>query len=265
LTLFAIGVQANCTTIIFRRDHSRILIATDTRGDTATGHVIGGVGPFSHEINDSKCKIVILGRTGFSVTGAIDYSKDQVHGDILDNWDALDDAKASFALYGDSAKLVGEEWARRSVDHYSTFYRVAPDRVAAIADSNSHVLEIGLFFSWVGDKPQLIIEVIGFNPPPQLVPVFSSEDIREVDETELATDGNTNELIEGQSERAEASFGRWESEKRKFTSQDLVWRHLQFLIKETSKIDSTVSPESDILEVPLRGKPNWIVAPACQK
>jgi hypothetical protein len=75
LFLYVFGIQAHCTTIIFRRDGPNIIVAADTRGSLATGDVIPGVAQFSYDVNDRVCKIVPLKDAVFAVTGAIDYHK----------------------------------------------------------------------------------------------------------------------------------------------------------------------------------------------
>ena len=122
-TLLTIDSQARCTTIVFRRDHSRILVAADRRGTT---NFTRGKLHTSHEVSDTFTKILILGKIGFAATGSINYIKDPMVSDSLGDWNSFDDAKAAFSVYGDSdVDRLADAWASLAVAHYSGFYRVA--------------------------------------------------------------------------------------------------------------------------------------------
>lgn len=264
LILFALGSRAFCTTLIFRLYDSRILVAADTRAETATGNVIGGVAQLNSDTNDRMCKILLLNHIGFAVTGAIDYRKAKDALDSLENWNALDDAKTASNAHPDNLKVIAEDWARHSVMHYQAFYDVAPQRVAKIAESSSHVFEVGLFFGWQNDAAQLIVEIIQFDPN-QSIQVSSSEKTMVITENELSTNNHTQELVEGTSPMAKGSALMWAERSKKLDSDKLAWKHLQFLIEETSTMDKSVSRESDILEIPVKGEPDWIVTSGCRR
>lgn len=260
--LFVFGAQAHCTTIIFRRDGSNILVAADTRGSVATGYVIAGVPHFRYDINDRNCKIVPLPGTVFAVTGAIDYHKGPV--DALDNWDALDDAKAASKKYGYNLNMLADDWALRSVYHYRAFYKVDPQRVADIAKGHSHILELGQFFYWKYGIPKVLVKIIEFDPD-QPSPVFSEERVVMITDQELSTNNYTQELIERKTPLAQKASTEWVEHSKKLPPGKLAWKHLQFLIEATSKMDKSVSPESDILRIPERGTPSWISTSGCRQ
>jgi hypothetical protein len=247
--------QAHSTTIIFRRDGSNILVAADTRASLTTGDA-----RFGYDVTDRTCKIIPLPNVVFAITGDIDYHKGSV-GD-LDNWSALDDAKVASKTYGDKSKMVADDWALRSISHYQAFYKIAPQRVADLAKDHSHILELGQFFYWKDGIPQVLVKIIEFNPD-QPSPVFSEERVVTITDRELSTNNNTQELIDGKTPIAQKAFVEWEKYAKKLTPGRRVWKHLQFLIEETSKIDKTVSPESNILRIPDRGASKWILTSGC--
>jgi hypothetical protein len=217
---------------------------------------------------DHYDKILILGSFAFAATGSVDYRRDMTTIDPANGWNLFDDANTAFTLHGNDVTQVADEWASRAVAHYSELYRVHPERVAAAAKANN-VLVFGLFFIWKDGTPQIITRGIIFAPL-QLVPVTSGSGVIPIEEKEISTDSVTMDLIDGKTEGAKAAAGRWEAAKKNLkpqesTEPELAWRHLQFLIQETSSLDSGVSPESDILEIPVDGKPKWIVEPDSAK
>jgi len=260
--LLVFGSQADCTTIIFRRDGSNILVAADTRGSLATGDVIAGVARFRYDVSDRTCKIVPLKTAVFAVTGAIDYRKGRL--DTLDDWNALDDAMVASKNDGNNLNLVANDWALRSVTHYQAFLKADPQRVADIVKDHSHILELGQFFYWQDGTPKVLVKIIEFDPG-QASPVFSEERVVTITDKELSTNNNTQELIDGKTFAAKKVSAEWAKYARKLAPVKLPSKHLQFLIEATSKIDKSVSPESDILQIPEKGTPNWISTSGCKR
>lgn len=74
----------------------------------------------------------------------------------------------------------------------------------------------------------------------------------------------TTELIEDKTPRAKAAAQHWKRESSKYAPSEIPWRHLQFLVEQTSIFDHTVSPNADILEISKSGKVTWLVKNACQ-
>jgi hypothetical protein len=262
VVLFALVQQAHCTSIIFRRDGSSILVAADTRATLSTGNIVGGVGRFRYNVTDSTCKIIPLTNVVFAITGDVDYHKGGL-GD-LDNWSAVDDAKVASKTHGDDLKMVADDWALRSVSHYQAFYQTDPQRVADLVKDHSHILELGQFFYWKDGIPQVLVKIIEFNPD-QASPVFSEERVVTITDRELSTNNDTQELIDDKTPTAQKVSVEWAKYAEKLTPGRRVWKHLQFLIKETSKIDKSVSPESNIVRLPTIGTPKWILASGCER
>jgi len=84
-----------------------------------------------------------------------------------------------------------------------------------------------------------------------------------ITDREFSTNNNTQELIDGKTPAAQKASAEWVKYARKLTPAKRAWKHLQFLIEETSKIDKTVSPESNILKIPERGTSKWILTSGC--
>jgi hypothetical protein len=260
--LLVFGSQAHCTTIIFRRDGSDILVAADTRGSLATGDVIAGLAQFQNDVNDRTCKIVPLTNAAFAVTGAIDYHRGKL--DDLDDWNSFDDAKVAAKKYGDNLNMVAADWALHSVSHYQAFYIADPQRVADIVKGHSHILELGQFFYWQDGTPKVLVKIIEFDPD-QPSPIFSEERVVTITDKELSTNDKTQELIDGKTAAARKVSAEWAKYASKLAPGKSARKHLQFLIEATSKMDKSVSSESDILKIPEKGTPNWISTSGCKK
>jgi len=56
----------------------------------------------------------------------------------------------------------------------------------------------------------------------------------------------------------------WKSKSIQYAANERPWRRLAFLIKETSKLDSNVSPTSDVLEISMANKIVWLQRTACK-
>lgn len=251
---------ASGTTIVVKFEKTRVLIAADTRADTSGPHLAEA----KHQIADDRCKVLSLGRTGASMIGLVDYHQAEPSDTIAD-WNAMSDAKLAYSAIGDDTQKIATEWAQRSVLHYQEFYREVPSRVSALASGNAqHVLDAAIFVSWKNQAPLFIVEVVTLDAT-RLLPISSAELTPPITDAERSLNSFTQELIDGETDRAKDVAKRWDMETKKFPPSELAWRHLEFLIEETSKIDPTVSPSSDILEIPIDGKPSWITKSACNE
>jgi hypothetical protein len=244
IVLFLVGSQSWGTTIVFRRDHNRILVAADKR----IQHVL----PSGEQVvTDDKDKLLVLGRVVFAARGVAGYDGDG----ISSGWDNFHDAQNAFALYGSDTTQVADRWASKAIAHYSEWYAMRPDIVTKIAVDASGVLVTGVFFAWKNGIPEAVIRYIKFDSK-AADHVFSTSEVKILDETESSLNGVTQNLIEHSYELMKK---RWDAEKRTIKGKQLAWRHLRFLVEETSRIDNGVSHESDVLEIPLKGKPKWIM------
>lgn len=250
-------IQAQGTTIVFCRDKSRILVAADRRGTT---HPAPGTISASGVVTDNNLKIRILGRVAFSAVGLANYRRDltAVVDPIGHDWDTYDEAQAVFQAYGDKdVARLADEWAARAVAIYSKINTAFPAWLSSFASQKGNVISVGLFFVWEDGEPRAITRIITFAPL-QLAPTISSG-VLPITENPLATDQLTDDLNDPKTEVGKAAADRWNEAKKKVKPDELSFRYLQFLIEETSKIDAEVSPDSDVLEVPLNGNPKWIV------
>jgi hypothetical protein len=182
----------------------------------------------------------------------------------LDDWNAFDDARETSKTDGGNVNVVADDWALHSVAHYQAFYKADPKRVADIVKGHSHILELGQFFYWQDGVPKVLVKIIELDPN-QPSPVFSEERVVTITDRELSTNEHTQELIDAKTAAAKKATVEWKKYARKLSPEKRAWNHLQFLIQETSKVDDTVSSESDILKIPEKGAPNWISTSGCKK
>jgi hypothetical protein len=122
-------LAAHATTVIVKLESDRIILVADTRRNT--------LGKFSnptteHIFHDDVCKIVPLGKIGFAMTGYKDYRRAE-DGDMVGDWNADEDARASYSSHADNLSELVNDWGRRAMQHYLAFYYVAPVRVSSVA------------------------------------------------------------------------------------------------------------------------------------
>ena len=83
----------------------------------------------------------------------------------MSDWTALEDAKISYSSHADNLLEMADDWGRRAIDHYNTFYLNAPARVKTLAGANdANILVQGVFAGWDGKgQPNLIFVRIVLN------------------------------------------------------------------------------------------------------
>lgn len=249
--LLSVVVAVSCaqaTSIVFKVQDQRVVIAADTLADK--------LDVSSSALHEDQCKIAPLGRAAFAVAGYSDYKRID-SSDQISDWDAISDAKAAQAAHGQDIQEAADDWAARAVQHYTTFFFSAPLRVRALANINpQHVLVIGAFVGWGGDKAaRLIFEYVYLDDK---APIQSRRLILPSRDLPYTTNAITQELIEGHSERTEAVATRWKTKLRKLPKAERVWRWLEFIITATSQWDKTVAGRVDVLEVDRDGHVHWL-------
>jgi hypothetical protein len=245
IALVLATIPAHATSIIFKIDANKILIAADTRSGAVNG----------------ICKIRKFGHT----LGAFSGNAAHYHGPtafkMSRDWDVLADAEDAFNRVGDDPSELGDKWAEISAHHIASYAdQVGPNSaIRELTSPPDNLACEGVFFSWVSSDPRFVFE--GLTMTATGVKKIKSEDLPRGIERSL--NNTSQELIDGRSERAKDAIRRWTSDSSKFPKNELAWRHLQFIIQETSRYDKTVSPQSEILELLPSGKAIWLSHSAC--
>ena len=143
---------ASATSIVAQIGPNRILFAADTHGDK--------LNPNSKSSNENECKIVPLSHAAFAITGNMDYTRHQPD-DPVTSWDSRADGREAYSLKGGDLVGTAAEWSRRAKEHFLSFYRATPRRVAQLAKANDqNILLIGLFVGFHDNQAKLVFQMV---------------------------------------------------------------------------------------------------------
>jgi hypothetical protein len=176
------------------------------------------------------------------------------------DWDALTDVASAFRVKGSYPETFAETWAKVFQEHVVAYKKSNPNFFGDLNLSPGNGVCGAIFFGWVFGTPQIVNENISADQggvkresTTQLPPIGKEESLNPI----------TQELIKSSSDRAKATAQRWRTESRHYPKGELDWRHMEFLIRETSKLDPTVSPTSDVLEITASNHLIWHRRVAC--
>ncbi|MGA2723492.1 MAG: hypothetical protein ABSG79_13910 [Bryobacteraceae bacterium] len=241
---------AQATSIVIKLSDQRILIAADTLGIDSAGIV-----------HQDQCKILLSGKAAFSAVSISSFSPTATSGS---NWDAKSEAQSAFAVHKDDIEAAGNEWRSRAERYFGSL--AGPDRLRAwsLVDGDpDHVLVAGVFAGWdAHGAAELIYELVRFEEP-GLANVQHRREVLRSRQLPYTTNVVTQELIEGNSTRAEAARLEWQKKSREFSAAVQVWRRLEFLIVKTSEW-TKVGKRVDILELNRDGPSMWLQNLTCQ-
>jgi hypothetical protein len=220
----------------------RILVAADNREGLAVGT--------SSNLSDSQCKIRSFDGTVVAFSGVVSYwdSSSKL------GWNAFSDAQEAYQSHGESAPGFARTWIKLLDGHVGAFARSDPNFIHDLGLSPGDIVCGGYFLRWVFGSPVVLLEWV--IPEANLIRVNEYGKLPEMG-TEESTNKTTQELIEGQTPRAKAVALKWKSLSQRYPKSEVSWRHLEFLIRETSKLDPTVSPTSDVVEITSSNKLIW--------
>lgn len=248
----------SATTLVVKLDNGRIILAADTRQERLNPGVATVVRSAG---DDSRCKVRSLGGIGFAVTGLVEYRGG--NSSALPDWTANRDASEAFDKVGDKVRAVAADWAQRAASHFSLLYGTNPAWLKQLASTNPEgLLQVAFFAGWDKDSPLFLMEVISFDPAS--IPVIRvREQSQLVGNSAFSTNAITQELIDGETDRAASAADQWDAVAQNVATQDLGWRHIEFYIERTASFDPDVSPIVDILAI-RAGKPAmWLLKGAC--
>jgi hypothetical protein len=247
------------TTLVVKLENDRIILASDTRQERFNP---GSVAMIQSPGDDGRCKVRALGAIGFAVTGFVEYRSENPL-QALPDWNANLDAAEAFGKAGNDIRAVAADWAQRAVSHFELIYGTRPAWLKQLASENpDNLLQVAFFAGWDKGSPVLLLEIVGFDAHASPV-IRAREENRAISDAAFSTNAITQELVEGSSDRAQKVADEWDSLSESISTQDLGWKHVEFLIKKTAAYDPAVSPVVDVLSIP-DGKPaTWIQKRAC--
>lgn len=259
LLLLAATSPLDSTTLVVKLDNGRILLAADTREERFNP---GTVALVRSPGNDQRCKIRSLGGIGFAVTGFVEYRGGDVAQKLAD-WNANSDATDAFAAAGDNIRQLAANWSQRTSAHFARLYAMNPDWLKQLAGINQQgLLQVAFFAGWDKDEPIFLIEIVSFDPAaPTGIQV--REQIQPVGEAPFSTNAITQELISGETDRAQHIADTWDTLAETIRTEDLGWKHIEFYIQQTAALDSDVSATADVLAIPARKSATWLKNSAC--
>lgn len=242
------------TTVLVKQEPGRVFVAADERVQLRSTD--------SRQIKnvDTTCKIHQVGASTFSEIGnsEIYQMKD---GKRISYWSAQVDLREAFHSVGDDVIALARAWGVKARNHLANRLRAAGIRPGDIVQGPGHVVVGGVFVGWRSRLPLVrVSRLIATAPGDEIVEQES--DLR-MDLSVGSNNLHTEELMDGKTGRAVAAAKRWEVESLRYPGHERGWRYLAFLVRETSKIDETVSPKSDIVELFPTGKLVWLQRSAC--
>ena len=248
------STTGQATTIIFKVDATAIYVVADNRA----GLSIDGK---PSQVSDRSCKIISLGQTTVAVAGEVSrFQNLSVRPELAQ--DAFSDVRTAFAAVGDDdLDRLAEKWSGLSAKHTSEYYNSHPDLwIRDLEPVSEKNLATGVFLGWRQHQPEVkLTDVRWQNHEFEAVNLVFSHPLEEHSLNPL-----TQELIDGNTSRAKDTARRWQTISRQYSPTEQVWRHMMFLVSETSKIDPTVSPSSDVRRVMKSGKMDWLHNSVCK-
>jgi hypothetical protein len=259
LSVLLTGPPLFGTTLVVKLENDHIILASDTRQERFNP---GSVAMTQSPGDDGRCKVRALGAIGFAVTGFVEY-RGENSSQPLPDWNANLDAAEAFGKAGNDIRAVAADWAQRAVSHFELIYGARPAWLKQLASENpNNLLQVAFFAGWDKGSPVLVLEIVAFDE--HATPVIRArEQNRAIADAAFSTNAITQELVDGSSERAQKAADEWDSLSEGIGTQDLGWKHVEFLIKKTAIYDPAVSPVVDVLSI-TDGKPaTWIQKGAC--
>jgi len=238
--------SADATSVVVQLGPNRIVLAADTRGTKLNRG--------STSVEDAECKIVPLGNAAFAVTGNEDYVPNQQN-DQIASWNSRSDARMAYTEQNGNLTATLDDWIARAKQHYSSFYTVDPIRVRQLAGKDN-VLLVGFFLGFQDDKAVLLAGIIYFDERAESVILDKKVVVSQ--QALYSSNATTQELIDGQSERARAANTVWLAKAKSIPISARMLRRVEYLIQFTSNYDPTVGTRVDVLEVFQHKSPRWL-------
>jgi hypothetical protein len=246
--------SALATSVTAQIEVNRIYVAADSRTSNP-----------EHGIHsDGMCKIILFKRAAFTVTG----QSDMIYADSGEvAWDGF---KLAQKVYADNkGNLIDASiaWVTQSVDFFTPFFSHQVQEGERILVGGGSQIASSFFFGFFPStgRPRIFTASVYVDRegslPRKPRPVSQ---ILLPREEPYSSNGITQELLDGFTERAKAAQARWVEKAKSIKPSDRDIRRLEFFIKETEKYDIHVGGPINILEITADKDPQWPQNHTCQ-
>ena len=252
--------QSSATSIIIDFNKDRIVFVADSRA----------IDSRKPTPRDDYCKLTVLGgKFIFAATGNTAYLPDD-SGDSVPEWHAENDATHAYENTSvHDLQSIGESWARNVANHFKFHYSINPRKVAedvarqkggfisgffAGMNSNGSLAVYQVAIWWENWQPNFFVLPLTLPIQAKISPLLPQI---------YSPNPTTQELIEGQTERAKKSAAEWQKAAVKIPKATRSVRRLEFLINETGKFDSSVGGPADAVSVSAKGV-SWPCNQTCK-
>ena len=123
--------------------------------------------------------------------------------------------------------------------------------------NNQNILLVGLFSGFQEGKAILLIRIVYLDEH-GLQPILDKQIVQSARELPYTSNGITQDLIEGHSQRTEAANAAWLKKSRSIPVSSRALRRVEFLVQFTANYDETVGTRVDVLEIFQNKKPRWL-------
>jgi hypothetical protein len=255
VSLLMSTASAYGTSITVQISGTQILFVADTHEQLLS--------PGTQTSNDDFCKIVPLGHAAAAFIGNVHYTPNGVL-DLIPSWDTQVDAREAYTSTSRDLRKTASEWAEKAKNHYSSLYLAVPELVTQLAKGNTaNILLAGLFAGYRDGKAMLFMQVVSLDETHSLAPIVNQEIVFGPGDLTYPAHPITQELMEGNSERAKSSQAEWTRKAKSISMSEQRWRRLEYFIQETAKYDKSVGTRVNVLEISLDADQRWLQNSTC--
>ena len=260
LSLFVAADLGKATSIVVDVTSDGIIVLADSRAEDSS----------STAPRDDQCKIAILGpNLIFAETGNEGY-KPSVSTDWVPEWHGTAEAvKAYILVKSHSLDDVALQWSLQLTENFKIFYRADPKRVRELARLSWGNLVVGIFAGKDSSgKMRALVARVALDDTliereNVLIPIGHAISEIPVDRQPYSTNGVTQELLDGKTDRALAVAELWVKSSRHVPKRDRQLRRLEFMIEQTANYDEGVHPPVNAALVTTTSS-IWLQNKTCQ-
>jgi hypothetical protein len=253
-------VSATSIVVAFKSD--RIIVLADSRAGMTNRN--------GNTIRDDMCKFVVLGdQYAFAETGREGYTRDNPL-DTAPEWNGRTEAiKASRASPDGDLYHVVLTWAIQVANNFQLFYLADEQRVRGLAVQGGLLLE-GIFVGKDNTGSlKVYVAKIALDDTLRVregapVPIGYAIDPLPPRDEPYSTEGVTQELLDGKTDRAKEAEILWSQKARHIPRGKREFLRLEFLIEQTGKYDGDVHAPINALQV-TRESVVWLQNITCKE
>jgi hypothetical protein len=260
---------ANATSIIIDFTKDRIIFVADS--------LVTYIDPEKQTAKIDVCKLTALGGEFiFAESGYTGYTH-RLLSDPIPEWEGTSEALRAYDLVSNhDLYSVAQNWMVNVSGYFKQLYSADPSKITLAASQQGGLLVKGFFGGKSGDGSLAVyIVTIGvagsmsptltLMPPSLLLATPITNEISKIEPRKpFSSDNITQELLDGQTERAKKSAEKWQKEVRKIPKSKRNVRWLEFLIQETGTFNSSVGGAANVLSVSANKSVVWICNQTCK-